>query len=191
MQIGQINRFRKGLERSGLYAKQINKRLSEITDFITYDSDGSAIPLMVRAYLQNGDFWSNADREFIIDSSWMPKVELAIHWYDKVLAEFPGSVSSEVAYRRKLFTLLGSSDPTSNQADFGIKENYKKYMPIILQTFSNFEKNFPKNAYLQGFRYQIAQAYWAEGDEDNSKTWLRKIILKGNYGIFTRKGEAR
>ena len=64
--------------------------------------------------MQNGDFWSNANREFIIDSSWMPSVEISIKWYDKVLEEFPNTPSAELAYRRKLFALLGSTDLEDN-----------------------------------------------------------------------------
>ena len=175
------------------YAKQIAKIYSQISDIVTFDSDRNSISLIARAYLQNGDFWSNADREFTIDSSWMPGVEIALKWYDKVLKEFPNTPSAEVAYRRKLFALLGSSSSDNNQKAFGLKEDFKKYIPVVLQTFSDFEKDFPKSAYMQGLRYQIAQAYWTEGYTKNAKTWLKKIIMcgDGKETFYTETAKAR
>lgn len=175
------------------YAKQIATIYSQISDIITFDSDRNSITLVARAYLQNGDFWSNADREFIIDSSWMPNIEIALKWYDKVLEEFSNTPSAEVAYRRKLFTLLGSSNPDDNQKGFGLKQDFKKYIPVVLQTFSDFEKDFPKSAYMQGFRYQIAQAYWTEGYTKSAKTWLKKIIMYGDgkETFYTETAKAR
>lgn len=175
------------------YAKQIAKIYSQISDIVTFDSSRNSITLVARAYLQNGDFWSNADREFTIDSSWMPSVEIAVKWYDKVLKEFPNTPSAEVAYRRKLFALLGSSNSDDNQKAFGLKENFKKYIPVVLQTFSGFEKDFPKSAYMQGLRYQIAQAYWTEGYTKSAKTWLKKIITcgDGKETFYTETAKAR
>ena len=175
------------------YAKQIATIYLQISDIVTFDSSKNSITLVARAYLQNGDFWSNANREFIIDSSWMPSVEIALKWYNKVLKEFSNTPSAEVAYRRKLFTLLGSSNPDDNQKKSGLKEDFKKYIPIVLQTFSNFKKDFPESAYMQGFRYQIAQAYWSEGDTKNSKIWLRKIIQNGGGKdtFYTETAKAR
>jgi TolA-binding protein len=175
------------------YAKQIAKIYSQISDIVTFDSDRNSISLIARAYLQNGDFWSSADREFTIDSSWMPSVEIAVKWYDKVLKEFPNTPSAEVAYRRKLFALLGSSNSDDNQKAFGLKENFKKYIPVVLQTFSGFEKDFPKSAYMQGLRYQIAQAYWTEGYTKSAKTWLKKIITcgDGKETFYTETAKAR
>ncbi len=175
------------------YAKQIAIIYSQISDIITFDSDRNSITLVARAYLQNGDFWSNADREFIIDSSWMPNVEIALKWYDKVLEELPNTPSAEVAYRRKLFALLGSSNPDDNQKVFGLKQDFKKYIPVVLKTFSDFEKDFPKSAYMQGFRYQIAQAYWTEGYTKSAKTWLKKIIMYGDgkETFYTETAKAR
>lgn len=175
------------------YAKQVATIYSQISDIVTYDSDKNSITLVARAYLQNGDFWSNANREFIIDSSWMPSVEISLKWYDKVLEEFPNTPSAEVAYRRKLFVLLGSSNNNDDQEAFGLKANFKKYIPDVLKTFSSFQKDFPKSAYMQGFRYQIAQAYWSEGDTQNSKIWLRKIIKNadGQDTFYTETAKAR
>ena len=175
------------------YAKQIAIIYSQISDIVTFDSDRNSITLVARAYLQNGDFWSSADREFTIDSSWMPSVEIAVKWYDKVLKEFPGTPSAEVAYRRKLFALLGSSNSDDDHKAFGLKENFKKYIPVVLQTFSDFEKDFPKSAYMQGFRYQIAQAYWTEGYTKSAKTWLKKIIMYGDgkETFYTETAKAR
>ena len=175
------------------YAKQVAILYSQISDIVTFDSDKSTISLIARAYLQNGDFWSNAEREFFIDSSWMPSVEIALKWYGKVLKEFPNTTSAEVAYRRKLFALLGSSNPDDDQGSFGLKEDFNKYMPIVVKTFIAFKKDFPKSAYMQGFRYQIAQAYWAEGNTKKAKIWLERIISngKGKETFYTETAKAR
>ena len=175
------------------YAIQVATLYSQISDIVTFDSDKSTISLIARAYLQNGDFWSNAEREFFIDSSWMPSVEIALKWYGKVLKEFPNTTSAEVAYRRKLFALLGSSNPDDDQGSFGLKEDFNKYMPIVVKTFIAFKKDFPKSAYMQGFRYQIAQAYWTEGNTKKAKIWLERIIAngKGKDTFYTETAKAR
>ena len=43
---------------------------------------------------------------------------------------------------------------------YGIKSDFTKYMPLLLQAFEGFEKDHPDASTLQAFRYQIAQAYW-------------------------------
>ena len=174
-------------------AREVISRLTQIKDIVTYDSGGNEINILARAYLQNGDFWSDADREFIIDSSWMPDLDIAISWYDKIINEFGGTTSAEVAYRRKLFTLTGSANPETNSSVFGLKEDFKKYIPVVLETFTIFEREFPKSPFLQGFRYQIAQAYWTQSDWDNTRFWLRKIILAGDgkETFYTETARAR
>ena len=172
---------------------EIASRLSQLKDIITQDSDGNVINVLAKAYLKNGDFWSSADRKFIIDSSWMPSVEIAIEWYDRMIKEFPNTTSAEVAYQRKLFTLLGSSDPDNGDTKFGIQADFDKYIPQVLNTFNSLEKEFPNSSYLQGFRYQIAQAYWSREDWLNTRKWLRKVIDAGNgeETFYTKTAKAR
>ena len=62
---------------------------------------------------------------------------------------------------------------------FGVRKNVGKYMPMVLETFSKFESAFPQSAYLQGFRYQIAQVYWGEKKWPDARSWLEKIVRAG------------
>ena len=121
---------------------------------------------------------------FTIDNSWLPNVELAIEWYDRVIAEFPKSEAAEMAFQRKLFSLLGWKGIGMYASSYGLKADFNKYMPLLLSTFADFEKQFPKSAYLQGFRYQIAQAYWIHRDWANTRSWLTRVVQNGDAKSF-------
>ena len=112
----------------------------------------------------------------MIDSSWLPNVEAAIKWYDKVIAEFPKTPAAERAYKGKLRTLLGWKESGRYGESYGVRENFSKYMPQLLTDFAAFEQDFPKASSLQAYRYQIAQAYWKNQDWVNTRQWLNKII---------------
>lgn len=161
-------------------ADEIKDRLSQLREVFAEVSDASITSTIAQSYIKNGDFWSEASKRFTIDSSWMSNVELAMIWYDKVIAEFPDTDASEIAFQRKLFTILGWSESGRYASSYGIKEDYSKYMPMLLKTFEEFEIAHPESPYLQGFRYQIAQTYWGEEDWANTRNWLNKIIEKGN-----------
>jgi len=149
--------------------------------------------VVASSYLSNGDFWAKGDQTFLIDSSWLPKVELASAWYDRVIQEFPGSDAAERAYERKIFALLGYKGPRSDDEAYGLKSNYEKYLPLVLDTFGSFEAAFPKNSSLQAYRYQIAQAYWDHRDWANTRLWLQKIVDKGDGQptFYTEAAKAR
>jgi len=136
---------------------------------------------------------SNDSVTSVIDSSWLPKVELASAWYDRVIQEFPGSDAAERAYERKIFALLGYKGPRSDDEAYGLKSNYEKYLPLVLDTFGSFEAAFPKNSSLQAYRYQIAQAYWDHRDWANTRLWLQKIVDKGDGQptFYTEAAKAR
>ena len=159
---------------------EIANRLPQLRDIITHDTDSSIISVVAKSYLNNGDFWSNAKNMFNIDYSWMPSVELATSWYDKVIDEFPNSNAGEIAYRRKLFTLLGWKEPGRDGESYGAYKNFTKYIPQVVSTFNEYESKFPRSQFLQGFRYQIAQAYWFHKDWSSTKKWLQKVIDAGN-----------
>jgi hypothetical protein len=62
-------------------------------------------------YLSNGDFWTNKNDIFTIDSSYLEKTEFAMAWYNCVIHEFPASDAAESAYSKKLFVLIGYREP--------------------------------------------------------------------------------
>jgi hypothetical protein len=158
---------------------ELKDRLNQLKEVFAKSTDAAIDSLVARSYINNGDVWSQDDRKFTIDSSWLQHVELAVSWYDRAIKEFPNSSAAELAYQRKLFTIIGWRELGRDGESYGIKANPKKYMPQLLDTFSAFEAAYPKNGDLQGFRYQIAQAYWAQKDWANTKAWLNKIVEAG------------
>jgi tetratricopeptide (TPR) repeat protein len=174
-------------------AAEIKDRLTQMREVMGKVSSASISSTVAGSYLRNGDFWSKADKIFTIDASWLPSVELANDWYDKTITEFPGSAAAEIAYQRKLLTILGWKELSQYGSSYGVKENFAKYMPQLIQTFSSFEAAFPKSPYLQGFRYQIAQAYWSHKDWQSTREWLNKIVQagEGQPSFYTETAKAR
>ncbi len=174
-------------------ATELKDRLTQLREVFARVTDASVSSAVAQSYLRNGDFWSQSDRRFTIDVSWRPMVETAISWYDRVIAEFPRTDAAELAYQRKMFALLGWKELSQYGSSYGVKANFAKYMPMVLKTFSEFESAFPSSSYLQGFRYQIAQAYWTNRDWASSREWLNKIIErgKGQPSFYTEAAKAR
>lgn len=170
--------------------KERIKQLAEIVGVMGKESVDNAV---AESYLQHGDFWSSGkDYKFTIDSSWIPQVEAADKWYDKVIKEFPGTTASRVAYEEKMRTLLGWKELGQYGSAYGIKDSFEGYMPQLLEAFSAFENEFPNAPTLQAFRYQIAQAYWLNKDWAKTKEWLNLIITKsGDSDSFYKDAATR
>jgi len=167
-------------------AKLVKSKLEQLSEIVGESSKENIDNAVAASYLRHANFWSSErDSKFIIDSSWIPKVETAVKWYDKVITEFPNSVASRIAYEEKIRTLIGWKERGKYGSSFGTKENFEKYMPQVLSTFSEFEKSFPKAPTLQAFRYQIAQTYWGVKDWDKTRLWLNTVVEKaGKSGGF-------
>lgn len=174
-------------------AIEIKERLVQLREIFVKVSDESISSVVAQSYIRNGDFWSKADSKFTIDSSWMPNVELSAQWYDKTIAEFPGTDAAEMAFQHKMFVLIGWEERGQYGSSYGVKNNFSKYMPQLLKTFEEFETAFPSSSYLQGFRYQIAQTYWSHKEWENTRMWLNKIIEKsqGKSSFYTETAKAR
>ncbi|MCF7496483.1 MULTISPECIES: tetratricopeptide repeat protein [Vibrio] len=162
-------------------AKIVKGRLEELSQIVGENAQESVDNAIAASYLKHADFWSD-DRAntFIIDSSWIPKVEAANKWYDKVIVEFPNSKASRIAHEEKLRTLLGWEERGKYGSSYGVKRDFGTYMPQVLETFASLENEFPNAPTLQAFRYQIAQAYWSAKQWDNTRKWLNSIIEKSN-----------
>ncbi len=159
-------------------ANLVKDRIQELTEVVGESAKETVKNAVALSYLRHGDFWSQGkDRKFTIESSWIPKVESANKWYEKVISEFPKSNASRIAYQDKMKTLLGWK--TGRGRPYGVKMSFDKYMPKLLETFSEFEKIYPEASTLQAFRYQIAQAYWAIEDYPKTREWLNIIVEKG------------
>lgn len=164
-------------------AKLVKDRIDELAEIVGESVKESIENAIALSYLRHGDFWSRGKSEiFTIDSSWIPNVETAIKWYDKVISEFPKSVASRVAYQDKMRTLIGWEEPGRYSSQHGIKESFDKYMPQLLETFESFEKEYPNASTLQAFRYQIAQAYWRSKNWAQTREWLNLIIKESGEG---------
>lgn len=174
-------------------AQLIAERLTQLQEVISGTTIENIESAVAASYIRSGDFWNGSDERFTIDSSWLPKDRLAIDWYDRVIEEFAGTAAAELAYRKKLFALLGWRDPGQYGSSWGAEQNAQAVLPMLLETFQAFEREFPDSSYLQGFRYQIAQVYWGERDWDNTRTWLNTILEKsgGHESFYTATARAR
>ncbi len=158
-------------------AKLVKEKISELAEIVGESTEKSIKNAVARSYLRHGDFWSKGkSRVFKIDNSWLPNVEAANKWYDKVISEFPKTPAAELAYKNKLRTLLGWKEPGRYGSSYGLKDGFGTYMPHLTKTFSAFERDFPKSGSLQAFRYQIAQAFWKNKDWEDTRKWLNTII---------------
>jgi tetratricopeptide (TPR) repeat protein len=175
-------------------AKRASVMMPKLREAVLSLTDASVNDAVAQNHLLSADFWSSGrDRTFTIDSSWLPKVEAALHWYDRVIAEFPGSAAARLAFERKLMTIRGWETGGRYSTKFGIEENFEKWMPEMVKTFREFEKAFPDAASLQAFRFQIAQAYWRQKQWKPAREWLEAIVEKdaGANGFYKDLAERR
>lgn len=133
------------------------------------------------SFIENGDFWCNSPEEFLIGLPSLTHseddVEMGIYWYDRVIAEFPGTPEAEYAYVRKLKALRGWNAPIGGYGGGGAELDPETYMPQLIEAFKEFEAAFPESIYLQHFRYQIAELYWYPmKDWENAAKWCNIII---------------
>ena len=171
-------------------ANMVKDQLLELSEVVLKSAKDSLDNVVARSYLRHADFWSkDRDDVFTIDSSWIPLVEAAVKWYDKIIAEFPKSEASLVAYEEKLRTLFGWEDSITYQKSefYGVKKNFWTYMPKVIKTFEDFERDHPDASTLQAFRFQIAQVYRRYRKWDLTRKWLNKIITEaGDTDSFYR-----
>ncbi len=169
-------------------ATLVTDDLDVLAQIVEESAEGSIENAVANTYLRHADFWSRRKPDrFTIDSSWIPNVDAAVKWYDKVIVEFPGTEAARRAYEEKLRTLFGWEDPGRYGSKYGVEASFDEYMPLLLQTFSAFEESYPEASTLQAFRFQIAQAYWSNRDWDQTREWLNVIIREsGNTDTFYR-----
>ncbi len=164
-------------------AKQRMPLLASVLEQVADETINDAA---ARVYLRNADFWSKErDRIFKIDSSWIPNVEAAVFWYDKVILEIPNSPAARIAYEEKMQTLLGWKESGQYGEAHGVRGNATVYLPILESTFRQYEKEFPTASASQAVRFQIAQAHWRNKNWAKCKEWLNEIVAKdGNANSF-------
>lgn len=166
-------------------AKTAKDRIPVLQNVVGKIADEAIDNAIAKSYLRSADFWSSKRSEiFKIDSSWIPNVEAAITWYDKVILEFSGTNAARRAFEGKMETLIGWKEPGQYGSSYGIKSNHLKYMPTLEATYRDYEKAFPDAAGIQAFRFQIAQGYWNAKDWENTRKWLNEIVAKSSGPSF-------
>jgi tetratricopeptide (TPR) repeat protein len=166
-------------------AAVVKGRIKELSEIVGEVSKTSLENAVAESYIRHADFWSERKgTTFEIDTSWLSHEEAAVKWYDKVIAEFPKSVASRLAYEGKLRTLLGWKEGGTEGESYGVMRNFDEFMPELLSTFAAFESDQPDAPSLQAFRYQIAQAYWGHKDWAKTREWLNLVIQKSDADSF-------
>lgn len=157
----------------------VKGRLSQIAEVVQQTSKASAESAVAQSYLSHANFWSERKGErYMIDSSWLPHVEMAVVWYDRVIQEFPKTLASRLAHEGKIRTLLGWEERGSRGEKSGARANPGVYMPQVEAAFAAFEAEAPDAPSLQALRFQIAQEYWVSRQWDRTRKWLNAIIEK-------------
>ena len=171
----------------------VKDRINELSKTASIHTRKSVDNAIAEAYLKNADFWSK-DRSdtFFIDTSWIPKLNASLKWYDKVIAEFPGSNAARIAYEEKLKTILASNG-LNPKHQFYILPVFDANMALSVATFEGFEIEYPKASTLQAFRYRIAQAYWGRSIQfgyenaeyfELGKKWFKDVVVAGTNNSF-------
>ena len=135
-----------------------------------------------RILLKNADFWSK-DKSKInsIDASWIDEIQAAIFWYDKVIENYPGTDAARIAHEDKIRTLIGWKEIGSQGESYGVKKS-PSYLPLLEIAFREYERGFPEATNIQGFRFQLAQAYWLNKNWLKTREFLTEIIKKDGDG---------
>lgn len=169
-------------------ASSVQDKIAELAEITGESKIRTVKNAIAQSHLHHGDFWSKGKSSFqTIDSSWIPNLEAAIFWYDKVIAKFPKTEAAELAYEKKFRAIMGWKKPGRYGGSYGIKSDANKWIPKAIETFEAYEMDFPKATYSQAFRYQIAQAYWQNENWAQTRSWLNKILAaaQGRTSFYT------
>ncbi len=106
-------------------ANLVKDRIKELAEIVGEAERESVENSIAQSYIAHGDFWSKGkDYKFTIDTSWIPNVESAIFWYDKVIKDFPNSTASRVAYQEKMRAILGWKEIGRDGESHGIRSSF-------------------------------------------------------------------
>lgn len=167
-------------------ARLVVELLDQIGEIVETTASGTLDNQIARSHLRNGDWWSRGREEGItIDTSWIPRDKAALQWYDRVIAEFPGTPSAILALKRKFQTVYGWKEPGQYGQTYGVKKLSGEIQDLIA-VFTELETADPEDVDLQRFRYMIAQSFWQYQKSDDTRTWLQTIIDAdaGNGGFY-------
>jgi len=165
----------------------ISKKIDLISQVYGRTAENVLENAVARSYIKNGDFYSDEKSEITtIDTSWIPNIEAAVQWYDRVIEEFPQTDEAKSAYLKKFATVLGWQGRGQYSSDYGTYADYKKYAPMLEGVLSAFETEFPDDGNLQRLRFSIAQVHWSNRRFKETREWLNLVIEKdkGKGGFY-------
>jgi len=175
------NRLRSNFPESE-YSIYIEDKLEILKTLITDEAGSNFDTIISKAYLNNGDFWSKDETEFIIlvDTSLHYPINNALYWYDKIINDYPGKSISELAYLRKFQVHFRSK----------ISPHHFLYSARAIDLFNKYESDFPNGKYLQVFSFLVAQGYgsnvvrtsytYETECANNAVNWFNKSISYAN-----------
>lgn len=173
-------------------AQLVGDRLDQIGEIVETTSSNTLENQIARSHIRSGDWWSRGKEEGItVDTSWIPRDQAALQWYDRVISEFPGSPSATIALKKKFQTVYGWKEPGKYGETFGVKNSGQ--VEDLITVFTDLEEADPEDADLQRFRYMIAQSYWEHRKFNETRAWLQKIIDAdaGKGGFYADLSEWR
>lgn len=173
-------------------ATMVTERIAQIGDIVDATTGDTLDNVVARSYIAHGDWWSREKEEkTTIDSSWIPKDEVAIGWYDRTIAEFPGTSAATLAMKKKFYTVHGWEDPGQYGEKYGVVRTGR--VSDLVSVYDQLVIASPDDIDLQRFRYMIAQSYWQNRDFDKTREWLQKIIEAddGKNGFYKDLAEWR
>ena len=165
-------------------ALEIQDRIMELQEAIGRNSETNITWLVARSYIEHGDFWSKATTEDVVSSEWLVEEEMALKWYDATIRQFGGTPAAELAFRRKIMTLIGWPASGPYDEGGGTYRDFAGFMPLAVAAFEAFAVAFPASPMLQPLRYQIAQAYWRNEKAEQAKEWFGAVV-EGAEGVET------
>ena len=160
-------------------AELVVERIEQIGQMVGETTGETVDNAVARSYIRHGDWWSRGKEETLtIDTSWIPKDEAAIAWYDRTIAEFPDSDAAVLAQKKKFYTVYGWEDPGKYGETYGVQGNKAKVTDLVT-IYEELNAISPNDSDLQRFRYMIAQSYWTKQMFNETREWLQKIIDAG------------
>jgi outer membrane protein assembly factor BamD (BamD/ComL family) len=174
--------------------KAAAEMLPQLRQVVTENSRKEMSSPVAQSFMRNGDFWANEIGQFKIDSSWLPKEDMAIEWYDRVIQQFPKTEAAEEAYSKKIRALLGWEDRGAySTTKYGALRDPDRYLSGAIAAFKQMSQDFPDSGYLQALRYQIAQSYWSRRQWPPAREWLNQIIAakSGQIDFYVQAAEKR
>lgn len=143
-------------------------------------------------YFSAAEFWlGDIDPVFRIDTSWLHSEAAAIHWLDRIIVEFPGTKSAEVAHQYRVRAYLGASGSgryglggsgawgAASRKRAGAEDasgDFSTFAEKAEQAIRQLEKDFPDSTFLPRLRFKMAHTYWLVDERDKAEPWLSALV---------------